>query len=243
MIRFSIVALNDNIDKYKNEIINLLKWEYSSCVDNIDYLFVFGGDGTFLECVKKYLKLPIKIIFVNVGKLGFLSRTKNIHNKYKDSDFCPLPYLEYVSEKNTHNVINELSFATNTLVKSDLYINKFLTKDLLYSKFFAINSLGTTGLARSYNYPILSLTDNYLIHFLEEPIYKYYKPFLQPMILGPNHDVIIDFKKEVIINLKIDNKIFNDKTTKIHIKLKYSNALIYKLNDFKSIIKNIKTLL
>jgi NAD+ kinase len=45
----------------------------SEGIEHSDYLFVLGGDGTILSAARKYAKHGIKIIGVNLGRMGFLA--------------------------------------------------------------------------------------------------------------------------------------------------------------------------
>lgn len=56
-----------------SDLYALIKEECSLGIENSDYLFVLGGDGTILSAARKYAKYGIKIIGVNLGRMGFLA--------------------------------------------------------------------------------------------------------------------------------------------------------------------------
>ena len=63
------------VDKSFEESIKkkIMSFGYSIDNSNPDYVFSFGGDGTFLKAVQKYLSQldHVKFVCVNKGKLGF----------------------------------------------------------------------------------------------------------------------------------------------------------------------------
>ncbi|MGI6369931.1 MAG: hypothetical protein GX372_06435 [Ignavibacteria bacterium] len=62
-------------DKFENKIKsdNLVLIDDNTVVDSINFILTFGGDGTMLAAVKKYLAKDVPIMGFNVGKLGFLA--------------------------------------------------------------------------------------------------------------------------------------------------------------------------
>ena len=57
--------------------VNIDKQQIYSSVDDfpngVDYVISYGGDGTFLDCVRIVSDRPIPILGVNSGRLGFLA--------------------------------------------------------------------------------------------------------------------------------------------------------------------------
>lgn len=62
-------------DKFENKIKsdNLVLIDEKTVVDSINFILTFGGDGTMLAAVKKYLAKDVPIMGFNVGRLGFLA--------------------------------------------------------------------------------------------------------------------------------------------------------------------------
>ncbi len=56
-----------------SDLYACVKEECNLGIDQSDYLFVLGGDGTILSAARKYAKYGIKIIGVNLGRMGFLA--------------------------------------------------------------------------------------------------------------------------------------------------------------------------
>ena len=51
-------------------------------IENIDFFFSLGGDGTLLETVTHVGKLEIPILGINLGRLGFLATISKSNIKY-----------------------------------------------------------------------------------------------------------------------------------------------------------------
>lgn len=55
--------------KYKEFTIDMMK-------QGVDFVFVIGGDGTLLKAARFYAKSATPVFGINLGRLGFLSQTK-----------------------------------------------------------------------------------------------------------------------------------------------------------------------
>jgi len=67
--------------------------DYFSSVDiedarHLDYILVFGGDGTILRAIDYSLKCKAPILGINLGKLGFLSESNLSELKRSIRDLC-----------------------------------------------------------------------------------------------------------------------------------------------------------
>lgn len=81
-----LTARNLNFEKYT---LDLLK-------TGVDFVFVIGGDGTLLKAARFYAKEFVPVFGINIGRLGFLSQTKEselaasvekiLNSKYKIED-------------------------------------------------------------------------------------------------------------------------------------------------------------
>ena len=56
-----------------DELLAHMKGEYPPGIENADFLFVLGGDGTILSAARRYAYCGIKIIGVNLSRMGFLA--------------------------------------------------------------------------------------------------------------------------------------------------------------------------
>jgi len=136
---------------------------------NMDFIISFGGDGTLLNTVTNVGRKGIKILGVNVGKLGFLSFDvydvfeKLIHDIQKDN--YTLEKRTLVSIKNKNNniqnnfALNEISVIkkdSSSMIKIHCFIdNKFICT--YWSDGLIISTpTGSTGYSLSCGGPILT---------------------------------------------------------------------------------------
>ena len=75
-MNFSIYPEN-KIKLYKDKILKHFSNLKFSENNNVDLIFIFGGDGTFLKALKKHYNQSVKLILINEGKIGFISSIDN----------------------------------------------------------------------------------------------------------------------------------------------------------------------
>ena len=177
-------------------------------ISKIDFIISFGGDGTLLNTVTHIGNKQVKILGVNVGKLGFLSFDvfdvfdklidEIINNKYI-LEKRSLVSLKHNGEKINENfALNEISVIkkdSSSMIKIHCYIdNKFICT--YWSDGLIISTpTGSTGYSLSCGGPILTPDTNNLII---TPI--------SPHNLGLRSIIISDTSK---IKLQIENQKFN----------------------------------
>ncbi len=177
-------------------------------ISKIDFIISFGGDGTLLNTVTHIGNKQVKILGVNVGKLGFLSFDvfdvfdklidEIINNKYI-LEKRSLVSLKHNGEKINENfALNEISIIkkdSSSMIKIHSYIdNKFICT--YWSDGLIISTpTGSTGYSLSCGGPILTPDTNNLII---TPI--------SPHNLGLRSIIISDSSK---IKLQIENQKFN----------------------------------
>lgn len=82
------VVYNKYIEKYKDSLIkveevlrnlkvNFRSFELDSMENWGDFTLVIGGDGTLLRVARFYSEWKIPVLGINLGRLGFLSQSKN----------------------------------------------------------------------------------------------------------------------------------------------------------------------
>lgn len=84
----------ENLLSSKN--LGFEKFTIDSMKNGVDFVFVIGGDGTLLKAARFYAKEFTPVFGINLGRLGFLSQTKEcalaesvekiLNNKYKIED-------------------------------------------------------------------------------------------------------------------------------------------------------------
>lgn len=222
--KFSIIPKN-KIQVFKPIIEKKLNWKFIDFTkkENNCFVFVFGGDGEFLRFLHKNIEKNLKIIFVSIGRVGFLSSIKynqldQLLNDIQNQKFEKIHYLKLKVNTDEYIGINEIKFSFNKLTNSKIFINENEFIDSYSSEFIAINYLGTTGLARSYRYPIISREcPQFIFDILDSPQYWYNQNLNQPIILN--------YKNKITINL-----------------IEYPRYLYIKHDNFLDEIKEISNL-
>ncbi len=136
---------------------------------NMDFIISFGGDGTLLNTVTNVGRKGIKILGVNVGKLGFLSFDvydvfeKLIHDIQEDNYTLEKRTLVSIKNKNkniqNNFALNEISVIkkdSSSMIKIHCFIdNKFICT--YWSDGLIISTpTGSTGYSLSCGGPILT---------------------------------------------------------------------------------------
>ncbi|AVP49308.1 hypothetical protein [Williamsoniiplasma luminosum] len=146
----------------EKEILEIIASQPNPIQDDVnpDYVFVIGGDGTFLSAVHKFANILDKIIFIPIkfGGIGFYTN----HNSVEDfRDILSIgieknqKWVEYSLLKITNNQeewysINEVKIVNNTRpTKMDIYINDELLETFRGTGMVFATPSGSTGFARS----------------------------------------------------------------------------------------------
>lgn len=237
----------ENKSDYKNTIIKKIKnfhyFELSK-IDECDFVFVFGGDGTFLKFLNQNVKKEIKIIFINEGRVGFNCSMENLDylndDIYNDNYYTNLFYL---SSKNNEKAINEIIVDLDEITNVSIFLNSIKMFDIICSRILIVNYIGTTGLARSFRYPII-LRDNpsFILDIIDSPLYSYNNNINQPILFSKNQKIEIQLNKEIPGYIKFDNIKKYKNFNKISIRLKKSKCKIYKFDELKTFAKKLKKL-
>ena len=188
---------NDNYERYK-----------VSDLSKIDFIISFGGDGTLLNTVTHVGNTKVKILGVNVGKLGFLSfdvydvfekLIDDIINHNYTLEKRSLVSLEHkgttINENFALNEISVIKKDSSSMIKIHCYIDdKFICT--YWSDGLIISTpTGSTGYSLSCGGPILTQDTNNLVI---TPI--------SPHNLGLRSIIISDSSK---IKLKIEDQKYN----------------------------------
>lgn len=188
---------NENYKRYK-----------VSDLSKIDFIISFGGDGTLLNTVTHVGNTKVKILGVNVGKLGFLSfdvydvfekLIDDIINHNYTLEKRSLVSLEHkgttINENFALNEISVIKKDSSSMIKIHCYIDdKFICT--YWSDGLIISTpTGSTGYSLSCGGPILTPDTNNLVI---TPI--------SPHNLGLRSIIISDSSK---IKLKIEDQKYN----------------------------------
>lgn len=210
-----------------------------------DYIFVFGGDGTFLKSIHKFYNSKVKLIFINTGKVGFLSSfDKNEIINFRDEDFGNIYYLSLKTTKKELVAINEIYIDLDKLGSVSTNVNKLKLLDFYCSKIIFINYVGTTGLARTFRYPIILRNNiSYIFDVLDSPQYHHNKSLHQPILFSNKNIVELFFKNKSEKIIKCDNVKYYINDSQLKISQKKAKCKILKIDNFDHLIKRIDKLI
>lgn len=96
LVKNSAEVLQSLEDLLQSKNLQFEKFTIDSMGVGVDFVFVIGGDGTLLKAARFYSKEFTPVFGINLGRLGFLSQSKEcdisesldkiLHNKYKIED-------------------------------------------------------------------------------------------------------------------------------------------------------------
>ena len=157
-------------DDTLNRLNKSLNSEYRNMkyiLNNCELIIAIGGDGTILNCSRKYGSQGLPILGINLGKLGFLSdiAPKDLTNDLlevikgnfiKDSRFF---LSTKINKKTEFLALNEVvihSGAIAQMIEFDLYINDDFVYRQKADGLIISSPTGSTAYSLSGNGPIIS---------------------------------------------------------------------------------------
>ncbi|QHX36452.1 NAD(+)/NADH kinase [Spiroplasma sp. BIUS-1] len=211
MFSFSIIK---NDYETTQEVVSSLKeklevrgWKYDEI--NPSYVFIFGGDGTFLKAVSTYKENITNIEFVpfKSGGIGFYTNKNRVENiddtiesienkSYKLNDF---ELLEIKSSQKNLIVTNEVKILNE---KNPLYVEIYINDEFL-EKFHGTGlvvstSNGSSGYMKSAGGAIILSKDSRIFQLQElVPVStNKFRTLNAPLILDENHVLKLKFEKK-----------------------------------------------
>jgi len=162
-MRFNIIRNDypDSVKMAKNlELIAKKKVNCHLDVKNPEYVFIIGGDGTFLKAVSQYNDQLEKIKFIPIkfGGIGYytnLNRESEIvdlehffnEKYYKEIE---LPLLAVTTEQKTFYAINEVKIINSSKpINLEILVNNDLLENFKGSGLAFSTGSGSTGYTRS----------------------------------------------------------------------------------------------
>lgn len=218
---------NEKSQEVKQKLIDLLiEHKFEIVTDNPDLVIAIGGDGSCLRSIKN-MSFDSNVLYVgvNAGTLGFLQEVKieDLDSFVESLGQCDYKVEEvgiqeteiHINEKKYHYyslneiVIREKDLNTAILeIKiDDAKIEKYIGDGILIS-----TSIGSTAYNLSFGGSIVYNT----LHTLQiTPIAplnnKSYRNLLNSVIIPENTEIkIIPSKKDLLISIDGDNKVFED---------------------------------
>lgn len=155
----------------KSTIVNAFVDEFK--LQNLAYqhdiVLVLGGDGTILGISRRLYKIPIPILGINFGKVGFLAEispenwrealTNLFNGKYQIQNYTPLHFEHIRDNKIIHSgiAINDVVIARGFVARAiyiSLSIDNIFLSDLHCDGLICSAPLGATAYAASSHGPL-----------------------------------------------------------------------------------------
>lgn len=179
-----------------------------------DFMFVVGGDGTFLKAIKKNMKNnPPVLIGLNTGNLGYLhefsfDEVDNIFEMIKKKDYWLQTIPVYEALVTTKNQTKRLYFVNDLVIErketkiihSEIQINGEKLTQLSGDGIAISSSLGSTAYNLSARGPISYDCDDVLQLVPLNPINNSrYRSFTNSLILKSKNEITIlpSYKKQI----------------------------------------------
>ncbi|MGL4947888.1 MAG: NAD(+)/NADH kinase [Mycoplasma sp.] len=192
-----------NLDKNKeiyNDLKDVLKG-YEWDENDFEYLFIIGGDGSFLRYVNKYLvNNEIKVILINSGNLGFYSYISKLEDfKIEDitdeSNYVNLDVLEISYRDQIYHAVNDFSFYSNFTSVIDTYINDTLLQTIHGNGMLVATPFGSTARNKSLGGAIIMPNSNALTIIEIEAINnRTYKSLNSPIVISNKSKIQMNTK-------------------------------------------------
>lgn len=255
--KITYYSWNDTNQKIINFLQSVLtEWELDE--ENPDYVFVLGGDGTFLHFFNIYKDKNVKLIGINSGTLGFytignlqeLSKEKNLSSFFKEEKnyFKPLLLSSkmYENDKFKHEIfsLNDLVIQSVSTMKSDIFLNNELYfNNVGSSGIIFCTPTGSTGTNKSNGGPIFFSSLNSFCVSLIMPLNSLkYSSFTNPFIFSKNEIITWLLKnQEIDFQIASDGIVINTKNiNKIEVSLVNSESKIFMPFEITLAIKHFK---
>lgn len=198
-MKYNIVCSDSQSEinqKYKKQLTKILS-EHKLVEQDFDYLFVIGGDGSFLKYAKPYLDTDIRIILINSGHLGFYSYAKNLdefklEDIFDDNNYTTLDLLHVLHENKSYVAINDFAYYSNFTSQIDTYLNDVLLQTIHGNGVLVATPLGSTGRNKSLNGALLMPNSNALTIIEVEAINnRYYSSLGNPIVINNKEKIKI----------------------------------------------------
>ncbi|OBU78944.1 NAD(+) kinase [Mycoplasmoides gallisepticum] len=125
-----------------------------------EYLFINGGDGTFIKNAIKYDRAGLKIIGINGGSLGFYTtfnetNIDQIANNLDQLKYTQLDFIRLQIDDQIHHALNEFNINSTTAYGYDIFIDNEFYQKFRGAGLLISTTTGSTGINKSANGAIL----------------------------------------------------------------------------------------
>ncbi|AKU80142.1 NAD(+)/NADH kinase [Spiroplasma turonicum] len=217
--------------------------------ENPDFVFIIGGDGTFLRAVSYYKKIIDKIKFVpfKLGGIGFYTN-KNRLNELSltldliESNNYEMQSFEMLEVKNNNDkllVVNEMKILNEKKpIYIEIYINNNFLERFHGTGLVISTSNGSTGYMKSARGAVILPRKSgiYQLQELTPVSTNKFRSLNSPLILDKNFDlslVLEDNSNESMIIDTLEYKLIDKR-----IEIKLSNISINVITCLKNDLKN-----
>lgn len=211
--RYFVVSNNSkNSTILQSKLIDYLSdWRLDAV--NPEFVFILGGDGTFLRNVIKFNKIGCKLVAINTGRFGFyaqfsknnLSTILQIVNDTKNFQKVNLLHASWNHDEAL--AINDIALSSTVARETDVFVNGIFLEHCWNSGFLFSTTTGSTAFSRSANGAIIYPQIN-CFQFLEfSPIITNNFLSIRNPIIFPNDAFVTLQKKrskDCIYSLTID---------------------------------------
>ena len=165
--------------------------KFSSFIDKVDIIISAGGDGTFLETVKKMRNHPVPILGINVGTLGFMAEVvpEEINrfiidierNRYRINELCVLS--AYAKGRKILTGINEIvidKYNSTRVIEIEMSYNDEKVLRFIADGIIISTPTGSTGYSLSAGGPIVSPSGQVFVITPISPHTLNFRPLIVP---------------------------------------------------------------
>lgn len=217
------IFINDVSQKassLKKQVSHTLSdWNYVDDANNADYIFVIGGDGTFLKHFEDFKDK--KVVAINAGNLGYYSffnkgNLKTLKSRIlNDKNFNNVLVLKICLDGNEYHCLNEVIIRCDKTFESNVYVKNVFLEKFKGSGILICTPMGSTAHNKNAHGAIMYNGLN-AIQILElEPItQKRYMTLKSPLVIPSDFNVNLKSNAE-LENTKI---IIDGKPIKVNFK-------------------------
>ncbi|WP_216082773.1 NAD(+)/NADH kinase [Candidatus Mycoplasma haematohominis] len=149
---------NNSIFLELNKFLNSQGYIYSE--DDFEYLFVIGGDGSFIHFAKEYAFKSKKIIGIKSGNLTFIPDFSIPELNLNSLEFVDIELLQLEISGNNYYAFNDIYISGSLFLEAEIYINNFFLDLFKGSGLLLATQKGSTGKNKSLGGPILAPESN-----------------------------------------------------------------------------------
>lgn len=230
----------------KKKLISLAPQDWVLNEQEAKYIFVIGGDGTFLRSKSFYG--DAKVIAINGGNLGYYSffnckNLKSIFSKVlKESNYFKPLLIVAQSDSYEYEALNEILIRSDKVLNTNIYINNIKLEHFKGTGLMVSTPFGSTAHSKNCNGAIIDPKMD-LIQLIEiEPLtQKKYNSLQSPLVMDANWKIDLKANENNFANIIIDGTKQNDMfDKKIKIFSRKANFWLFKPNSDASYIKKIR---